>query len=76
MRAKAQAEILERKPEAAIADLNQVLDARPESVAVMLDLSIAYAQQGDISLDPANYATAWICWPGLGKRPGEFDRSL
>ncbi len=58
MRARAQAEILERKPEAAIADLNQVLDARPESVAAMLDLSIAYAQRGDISLDPTNYTTA------------------
>ncbi|HEV8492307.1 MAG TPA: hypothetical protein VGR76_08540, partial [Candidatus Angelobacter sp.] len=73
MRAKAQAEILERKPEAAIADLNKVLDARPESVAVMLDLSIAYAQQGDISLDPANYTTAMdLLGRVLEKDPGNL----
>jgi len=81
MRAKAQAEILERKPEAAIADLNHVLDARPESVAVMLDLSIAYAQQGDISLDPANYTTAMdLLGRVLKKDPGNltalYNRAL
>jgi CHAT domain-containing protein len=73
MRAKAQAEILERKPEAAIADLNQVLDARPESVPAMLDLSIAYAQQGDISLDPAYYTTAMdLLGRVLQKDPGNL----
>jgi CHAT domain-containing protein len=81
IRAKAQAEILERNPEAAIANLNQVLDARPESVAVMLDLSIAYAQQGDISLDPANYVTAIdLLGRVLKKDPGNltalYNRAL
>jgi CHAT domain-containing protein len=81
MRAKAQAEILERKPEAAIFDLNQVLDAHPESVAAMLDLSIAYAQQGDISSDPANYTTAVdLLGRVLKKDPGNltalYNRAL
>ena len=55
LRAKAQADILERNPEAAIASLSQALEARPGSVSLMLDLSTAYYQQGEISLDPQNY---------------------
>jgi CHAT domain-containing protein/tetratricopeptide (TPR) repeat protein len=81
LRAKAQADILERKPEPAIACLNQALEAQPESVQLMLDLSIAYYQQGEISQDPQNYEKATdLLGKVLQKEPGNqaalFNRAL
>lgn len=58
LRAKAEADILDRNPEPAIAGLNQALASRPASVPLMLDLSIAYVQQAQSSHDRQNYAKA------------------
>src|SRR5947207_1925629 len=58
LRAKAEADILDRNPQSAIAGLNQALASRPESEPLMLDLSIAYFQQALNSHDRQNYAKA------------------
>jgi tetratricopeptide (TPR) repeat protein len=45
LQAKAEAELLDGQPEAAIATLARALQVQPDSVPLMLDLSIAYEQQ-------------------------------
>lgn len=54
--ARAQADILEGNPEAAIANLNKILEARPESVDVMLDLAIATFQREQTSNNSKDFA--------------------
>jgi CHAT domain-containing protein len=58
LRARAQAEILDRNPEVAIDGLNKALEAQPDSVLIMLDLAIAYNLQAEISDDPRNLEQA------------------
>ena len=52
--AKAEAEILDNNPEAAIADLTQAVAANPGSVHPEVLLAIAYAQKGDQRDDRAS----------------------
>src|SRR5262249_24637999 len=58
LRLKAQVDIVDRAPEAAIASLNKALEAQPDSVPVLVDLGIAYDLQAEISDDPHNLEQA------------------
>jgi tetratricopeptide (TPR) repeat protein len=58
LRAKAQNEILEWNPRAAITLLEHALDISGKSSAIRLDLASAYFQLGELSHDPHQYEKA------------------
>jgi CHAT domain-containing protein len=81
LRAKAQADILDRNPEAAIAGLNKALEAQPDSVPLMIDLGLAYDLQAEVSGDPRNFGQAIDFFgKALKKEPSNrealFNRAL
>jgi CHAT domain-containing protein len=81
LRAKAQADILDRNPEAAIAGLNKALEVQPDSVPLMVDLGIAYDLQAEVSGDPRNLEQAIdFLGKALKKEPSNrealFNRAL
>lgn len=55
LKARGEAEIIEKQPEAAIATLNKALEAQPESTSLMLDSAIAYFVQAERSHDHQGY---------------------
>lgn len=58
LRAKAESELLEQQPAAAISTLDAALEIRPDSDPLMLDLAIAYVQHAPGSGDTRDYPRA------------------
>lgn len=58
LKVKAESELIEQQPSAAISTLNAALDIRPDSAPLMLDLAIAYVQRAPGSGDARDYPKA------------------
>jgi tetratricopeptide (TPR) repeat protein len=83
LQAKAQAAILEHRPDAAIANLSRALEQQhgSSSATVKLSLAIAYVERGDSTRDRANYAQAidllnWIVRQKPSNHVAMFDLAL
>jgi tetratricopeptide (TPR) repeat protein len=81
LRAKAEAELLDTQPDQAMATLSRALEIEPESIPLLLDLSIAYVQLAQTSQVASSHAKAIDLLTQITRRePGNkealFDLAL